>query len=49
MCDIIHMKRKITPRSNLGPAGKTRPPKVEKLNGDEVPPPEAAKARKKNR
>ena len=39
------MKRKgtpISPGSKLGPAGKHRPPKVEKLKGGELPPPEAA-------
>ena len=30
----------VSPRSKLGPAGKQRPPKVEKLKGDELPPPE---------
>jgi len=37
------MKNKIAPRSKLGPAGKARPPKIEKLTGDELPPPEEAK------
>jgi len=41
------MKSKKPRRSKLGPAGKARPPKVEKLSGDELPPPEAAKAKKK--
>lgn len=41
------MKRKsssqaISPGSNLGPTGKTRPPKVEKLKGGERPRPEQA-------
>jgi hypothetical protein len=45
------MKRKsseipISPRSKLGPAGKQRPPKIEKLKGDELPPPEQALERK---
>lgn len=32
----------VSPGRKLGPAGKRRPPKVEKLKGDEVPPPEQA-------
>jgi hypothetical protein len=44
------MKRKdrssISPGSKLGPKGKRRPPKVEKLEGDELPPPEKAAVRK---
>jgi hypothetical protein len=41
-------KQKAAPRSTLAIAGKKRPPKVEKLNGDELPPPEeAAKKRRK--
>lgn len=32
-----------TPRSKLGPAGKTRPPKIEKLTGNELPPPDRPK------
>ena len=39
----------ISPGSKLGPAGKHRPPKVEKLQGDEVPPPEQAAGRKAKR
>jgi hypothetical protein len=30
------------PRSTLAIAGKQRPPRIEKLAGNEVPPPEAA-------
>ena len=30
----------ISPGSKLGPAGKRRPPKAEKLKGDELPPPD---------
>ena len=33
---------RISPGHKLGPAGKERPPKVEKLKGDELPPPERA-------
>ena len=36
------IKRAVAPRSTLAIAGKQRPPKVEKLQGDELPPPEAA-------
>lgn len=44
-CEVIKMNaQKISPRSKLGPAGKSRPPKIEKLKGDELPPPETAKA-----
>jgi hypothetical protein len=32
---------KVAPRSTLAIAGKNRPPKVEKLKGDELPPPES--------
>ncbi|HVE17112.1 MAG TPA: hypothetical protein VNB29_10275 [Chthoniobacterales bacterium] len=35
-------KNAVAPRSTLAIAGKQRPPKVEKLRGDEVPPPETA-------
>jgi hypothetical protein len=38
---------KISPGSKLGPAGKHRPPKVEKLKGDELPPPEEATRRQR--
>ena len=46
-----YVKRKgsailISPGSKLGPAEKQRPPKVEKLKGDELPPPEQASGRK---
>jgi hypothetical protein len=40
---------RISPGSKLGPAGKQRPPKVEKLKGDELPPPERATGRKARR
>ena len=36
----------ISPGSKLGPAGKQRPPKVEKLKGDESPPSEQELKRK---
>jgi hypothetical protein len=39
----------ISPGRKLGPAGKRRPPKVEKLKGDEVPPPEQASELKRRR
>jgi hypothetical protein len=39
----------ISPGFKLGPAGKQRPPKVEKLKGDELPPPEQAAGRKARR
>jgi hypothetical protein len=39
----------VYPGSKLGPAGKQRPPKVEKLKGDELPPPERATGRKARR
>ena len=52
--DSREMKRKISrtkaavsPRATLAIAGKERPPKIEKLKGDELPPPEAA-ARKRS-
>ena len=32
---------KVAPRSTLAIAGKRRPPKIEKLKGDEQPPPDA--------
>jgi hypothetical protein len=35
-------KQGVAPRSTLAIAGKKRPPRIEKLAGDEVPPPEAA-------
>ena len=38
----------ISPGSKLGPAGKQRPPKVEKLQGDEVPPPEQRPGEKRS-
>ena len=50
---VFDVKRKspdvrISPGRKLGPAGKERPPKVEKLAGGEVPPPErAAKAKRR--
>jgi hypothetical protein len=30
----------VFPGSKLGPVGKQRPPKIEKLKGDDLPPPE---------
>jgi hypothetical protein len=39
----------ISPGHKLGPAGKKRPPKIEKLKGDEVPPPERASGLKRHR
>jgi hypothetical protein len=38
----------VAPRSTLAIAGKKRPPRIEKLAGDELPPPEAA-AKKRTR
>jgi len=52
--DPGNVKRKrsaipISPGSKLGPAEKRRPPKVEKVKGDELPPPEQAAGRKARR
>jgi len=44
-----NVKRKssrFSPGSKLGPAGKQQPPKVEKLKGDDLPPPEQTAGRK---
>lgn len=35
----------VAPRSTLAIKGKSRPPRVEKLRGDEVPPPDAPTAK----
>jgi hypothetical protein len=40
---------RISPGRKLGPDGKERLPKVEKLKGNEVPPPERASAVKQRR
>jgi len=38
--DLSPRKAKVAPRSQLALRGKRRPPKVEKLRGDEMPPPD---------
>jgi len=42
-------KQDVAPRSTLAIAGKQRPPRIEKLSGDEVPPPEAAEKKRTRR
>jgi hypothetical protein len=38
--DLSPRKVKVAPRSQLALRGKHRPPKIEKLRGDELPPPD---------
>jgi len=38
--DLSPRKARVAPRSQLALRGKRRPPKVEKLRGDELPPPD---------
>jgi hypothetical protein len=38
--DLSPRKARVTPRSQLALRRKRRPPKIEKLRGDELPPPD---------